>query len=71
MFNKQYNGKLDRVALYQSMKSYWDRKPYLTNLPLRNFDNENTKDELSLAEKIKIQKLKNIRKPISHYLKKF
>jgi len=27
LFNKQYNGKLDRVALYQLNKSYWDKKP--------------------------------------------
>lgn len=34
LFSKQYKGKIDRVALYQQRKNYWEKKPYLINVPL-------------------------------------
>ncbi len=48
MFTKQYNGKLDRVALYQSRKNYWDKKPYLSNMPVKSSTiiNEELKTEV-------------------------
>ena len=48
MFTKQYNGKLDRVALYQSRKTYWDKKPYLSNMPVKSsiIINEELKTEV-------------------------
>lgn len=40
---KKYNGKSDRVALYQYHKSFWEKKPFLSGKP---------KEKLEITEKV-------------------
>lgn len=47
--SKKYNGKSDRVALYQQTKTYWDKKPFLSNIQQKVFNN---KDSLEIKPEI-------------------
>lgn len=49
------------------MKSYWDKKPYLANPPIKNVESIN--DKIDPVERMKLQKLKNLKKPLRHYTK--
>lgn len=79
---KKYNGKSDRVALYQLMKNEWNKVTVL-NKPnssyIKNHMNSNMfaeTSQLSETEKqalrlkqLEQQKMRNIRRPVNHYQK--
>lgn len=73
----KYNGKIDKVRLYQHFREYWKATPIINkdykycdlNKKEDNYMIHDENEEISKERRIFLRKMKNIRKPITYYKK--